>query len=151
MIPTITLRHAGSFTILGGATDYLLGCLSVGGHGAISGLASLAPRVCVRAFDLVNEGRLDEALELQKEMSKAEWGISKGGLLGNKVSCRDLPAYADFSTLLSLPTRTPSIVPWRDDLCHLVPLMSRITSRRPVPLWWPWSEAWRKEAMWVRE
>jgi hypothetical protein len=79
---------------LGGATDYLLGALAVGGKGAITGLANVAPRACAKAFELFQVGRHAEALEIAGEISKAEWSLGKGGILGTKVS----------------PTRTFSII-----------------------------------------
>ncbi|KAK8865827.1 hypothetical protein IAR55_000975 [Kwoniella newhampshirensis] len=72
------------FTILGGATDYLLGALAVGGQGAITGMANVAPRVCARAFELAQAGKHEEALEYAGAISVAEWGMGKGAILGTK-------------------------------------------------------------------
>ncbi|WRT63967.1 uncharacterized protein IL334_000894 [Kwoniella shivajii] len=72
------------FTILGGATDYLLGALAVGGQGAITGMANVAPRVCARAFELGVQGKIEEALKYAGAISQAEWGMGKGAILGTK-------------------------------------------------------------------
>ncbi|WVF70756.1 hypothetical protein IAT40_005550 [Kwoniella sp. CBS 6097] len=72
------------FTILGGATDYLLGALAVGGQGAITGMANVAPRVCAKAFELASSGKVEEALEFAGLISQAEWGMGKGAILGTK-------------------------------------------------------------------
>jgi 4-hydroxy-2-oxoglutarate aldolase len=80
-----SLTPSASFTVLGGATDYLLGGLSVGGKGAITGMANVAPRACAKAFQLFQAGKTTEALEIAGEVSKAEWGMGKGGIMGTKV------------------------------------------------------------------
>jgi 4-hydroxy-2-oxoglutarate aldolase len=79
------LLHTAPFTVLGGATDYLLGALAVGGKGAITGMANVAPRVCAKVFELHKLGKMDEALELAGSISRAEWSLGKGGILGTKV------------------------------------------------------------------
>lgn len=74
------------FTVLGGASDYLLGGLAVGGKGAITGMANVAPRVCLRAFELYQAGRAEEAMKYASAISTGEWAMGKGGILGTKVS-----------------------------------------------------------------
>nr|ODO02536.1 hypothetical protein L204_01273 [Cryptococcus depauperatus CBS 7855] len=65
--------HIGSpFTILGGATSYLLDALAVEGSRAITGLANVAPRLCVRVFDLWRSGQHEEALKHAGTISTAE-------------------------------------------------------------------------------
>lgn len=71
---------------MGGASDYLLGTVAVGGQGAITGMANVAPRVCVKAFELARAGRHEEALQYARVISTAEWGMGKGAILGTKVS-----------------------------------------------------------------
>lgn len=75
-----------SFTVLGGASDYLIGTLSVGGKGAITGMANITPRVLVKVYDLFQAGEREQALELAGVVSRSEWAIGKGGILGTKVS-----------------------------------------------------------------
>ena len=84
---TDDVLYLAPFTILGGATDYLLGCLAVGGKGAITGMSNVAPRACAKVYELFLAGKQAEALSLAGEISKAEWGMGKGGILGTKV-CR---------------------------------------------------------------
>ena len=78
------LSHT-NFTILGGASDYLLGALSVGGKGAITGMANVAPRVCAKAYELHMAGKSSEALKFGGLISRAEWAMGKGAILGTKV------------------------------------------------------------------
>lgn len=90
---------AAPFTILGGATDYLLGALVVGGKGAITGIANVAPRCCARAYELFLAGRTTEALEFASEISKAEWGMGKTAILGTKWIIAKANDYGDDAAL----------------------------------------------------
>lgn len=49
-------------------------------------MANVAPRVCVKAFELARAGRYEEALQYARVISTAEWGMGKGAILGTKVS-----------------------------------------------------------------
>jgi dihydrodipicolinate synthase/N-acetylneuraminate lyase len=48
-------------------------------------MANVAPRACVKAMDLWQAGKQDEALALAKVISKAEWSLLKGWVTGTKV------------------------------------------------------------------
>jgi uncharacterized membrane protein (Fun14 family) len=48
-------------------------------------MANVAPRACAKAFELFQAGKTIEALEIAGEVSKAEWGMGKGGIMGTKV------------------------------------------------------------------
>jgi 4-hydroxy-2-oxoglutarate aldolase len=74
------------FTVLSGGSDYILGSTAYGVQGAITGIANLAPRVCLKVFELASAGRSDEARDLALEISRAEWALSRGNILGTKVS-----------------------------------------------------------------
>lgn len=77
---------AAPFTVLGGATDYLLGTLAYGGKGAITGIANVAPRVCLKVYELALAGKAQEAAQLAGELSKGEWVMGRNNILGTKVS-----------------------------------------------------------------
>lgn len=70
--------------MLGGATDYLLGTLSYGGRGAITGLANIAPRACLRAYEAHLAGEHDTALTYAAAVSTAEGAFVKAQLTGLK-------------------------------------------------------------------
>ncbi|WWC58389.1 uncharacterized protein I303_100929 [Kwoniella dejecticola CBS 10117] len=91
------------FTILGGATDYLLGSMAVGGQGAITGMANVAPRVCMKAFELSLQGKHEEALEYAQAISQAEWGMGKGGILGTKYMTTWANSYPSESEIARKP------------------------------------------------
>lgn len=76
------------FTVLGGATDYLLGAVVYGAQGAITGSANIAPRVCIKVFELASTGQAEKASSLAMEISRGEWALGKGNILGTKVSLK---------------------------------------------------------------
>ncbi|KAL2193735.1 hypothetical protein P885DRAFT_71937 [Corynascus similis CBS 632.67] len=74
------------FFVGGGSADFILQGLVVGAHGTISGFANLAPRACVRVTELFEQGRLQEARDLQHELAKADWLAIKYGFVGVKAA-----------------------------------------------------------------
>ena len=84
-----SLRHTfGTFSVLGGASDYLLASLSVGAQGCITGMGNVAPRTVMRAYNAFRAGELDEARNLAGEIAHGEWALGKGSINGVKVSKR---------------------------------------------------------------
>lgn len=57
----------------------------MGGKGAITGMANVTPRVIAKAFELYERGQHAEAVELAGLISRSEWALGKGGILGTKV------------------------------------------------------------------
>jgi dihydrodipicolinate synthase/N-acetylneuraminate lyase len=74
------------FFIGGGSADFILQGLVGGAHGTISGFANLAPRACVRICELFEQGRLEEASELQLEVAKGDWLAIRYGFVGVKAA-----------------------------------------------------------------
>lgn len=74
------------FFVAGGSADFILQGLVVGARGTISGFANLAPRACVRISGLFEEGKLDEARELQHQVARADWLAIKYGFVGVKAA-----------------------------------------------------------------
>lgn len=74
------------FFVAGGSADFILQGLVVGAQGTISGFANLAPRACVRICQLFEQGRLEEARELQLEVAKADWLAVRYGFVGVKAA-----------------------------------------------------------------
>lgn len=93
--------------MLGGASDYLIGTLSVGGKGAITGMANITPRVLVKVYDLFQAGARDQALELAGLVSRSEWAIGKGGILGTKVSHASVEGAGPLQVLASCMRTEP--------------------------------------------
>ncbi|KAF9052869.1 hypothetical protein BJ165DRAFT_1413243 [Panaeolus papilionaceus] len=77
------------FLVLGGFSDFLVPSAYVNGHGAITGLANLAPHAIVRLFTVteasrVNPSLIDEAQRLQGIIGRADFTIAKAGISGTK-------------------------------------------------------------------
>ncbi|GFZ50302.1 Putative 4-hydroxy-2-oxoglutarate aldolase, mitochondrial [Saitozyma sp. JCM 24511] len=99
-----SIKSYGSpFTIVGGASDYLLGALAVGGKGAITGMANVTPRVIAKAYELYETGQHAEAIELAGLVSRSEWALGKGGILGTKYAIQWSNSYPSTAALARKP------------------------------------------------
>jgi 4-hydroxy-2-oxoglutarate aldolase len=81
------------FRTFGGSVDFTLQALVVGGHGIIGGLGNIAPRTCVKLMDLWNEGKYDEARELQAVVARGDWVAIQGGFISVKVALQEYHGY----------------------------------------------------------
>lgn len=69
------------FQVLAGSGGFILPTLAIGGTGGVPALANVAPRECVKLFDLWHAGKTGEARDLQLrlvELNKAvtsRWGV----------------------------------------------------------------------------
>ncbi|KDN40734.1 hypothetical protein RSAG8_07909, partial [Rhizoctonia solani AG-8 WAC10335] len=85
-------QPATSFAAFPGRADILVPSLVCGAPGAIAryvvcGLSRTSGHIAhVRAYELFQEGKLKEAMEIQTLLSHADWGINRiGGVSGVKV------------------------------------------------------------------
>jgi 4-hydroxy-2-oxoglutarate aldolase len=85
MARNVWLTKTEEFLVFGGGSDYLIGALAVGAHGAITGMANVAPRLVVKLMELYQQGDMAEAIELQGQISAAEWAMMTGGVPAIKV------------------------------------------------------------------
>ncbi|KAI6005656.1 hypothetical protein EDD15DRAFT_2426081 [Pisolithus albus] len=86
------------FLIFGGYTDFILPTAMVNGHGAITGLANVAPNAVVKLFKLCEELRtnpslLPEAQRLQGIIAQADATIAKASIAGTKALLEKLYGY----------------------------------------------------------
>ncbi|KAL4935245.1 hypothetical protein BDV06DRAFT_229007 [Aspergillus oleicola] len=72
------------FRAIDGFIDFLLPSISVGAAGAISGLPNIAPKSCVKLWELCQEGKQAEAQKLQNVISLADGIALKIGIAGMK-------------------------------------------------------------------
>ncbi|TFK87008.1 dihydrodipicolinate synthetase [Polyporus arcularius HHB13444] len=92
------LNPDAPFLVLGGFTDFVLPSTYVDAHGAITGLANLAPYTIQRLFELSVASRkepslLPEAQRLQGIVARADYTIAKTGIAGTKVLLEKLYGY----------------------------------------------------------
>lgn len=80
-VSSMSHEHFATFTGLG---QQLLPILMVGGAGAIDGLAAIFPRTVVRLYDLIKDGKWEEARELQEVVARGEGLVVGHGVVGAK-------------------------------------------------------------------
>ena len=87
-------RASGSgYMTFGGMCDFTVQTLASGGSAVIAGGANLMPRVCVRVWDLWADGKRDDAMELQRLLSTADWVLTKAGIAGTKMAIQSYFGY----------------------------------------------------------
>ncbi|KAG6823668.1 hypothetical protein H0H92_009490 [Tricholoma furcatifolium] len=89
---------ASQFIVLGGFTDFLVPSTFVNGHGAITGLANLAPHTIAKVHQLSEAARKDlsflpEAQRLQGIIARADYTIAKTSISGTKFLLEKLYGY----------------------------------------------------------
>ncbi|KAG0692909.1 hypothetical protein DFH29DRAFT_1042895 [Suillus ampliporus] len=86
------------FLVLGGFRDFLLSSAYSNGHGAITGLANVAPHAIVKLFELCKASMADpsllpEAQRLQSIVGHADATIAKASISGTKYLLQKLYSY----------------------------------------------------------
>ena len=95
-------RVDSNFNILVGTAGALLGALTLGCKGGILALANIAPEKCVEIYNLVQEGKIKEARELQLSMIPVNHATTTVyGISGLKYAM-DLLGYKGGETRLPL-------------------------------------------------
>ncbi|KAH8599088.1 dihydrodipicolinate synthetase family protein [Bisporella sp. PMI_857] len=75
-----------SFAAFAGKSDFFLPALIAGSSGVIAALANVAPKVHNEVIRLYTSNNLQAAIELQNQLSNADWAITKLGVAGVKGS-----------------------------------------------------------------
>ncbi|KAI0664815.1 dihydrodipicolinate synthetase [Cubamyces menziesii] len=86
------------FLVLGGFTDFILPSAFVDAHGAITGLANVAPFAIAKLFELSEQSKKDvsllpEAQRLQGIIARADYTIAKTSIAGTKFLLEKLYGY----------------------------------------------------------
>jgi 4-hydroxy-2-oxoglutarate aldolase len=69
---------ADRFATFGGQSDFLIGGLAAGSMGTIAGFANVFPKTIVHIYDLYQDGKFQEAMELHKKAALAEQPCKAG-------------------------------------------------------------------------
>jgi L-threo-3-deoxy-hexylosonate aldolase len=85
--------EGSGYMAFGGVCDFTVQTLVAGGSGIIAGGANVMPRVCVRVWDLYSQGKVDEAIALQKTLSKCDWILTKAAIAGTKQAIHSYFGY----------------------------------------------------------
>jgi len=86
------------FLVLGGFIDFLVPSTYANGHGAITGLANVAPYTIAKLFEMSSASIADPSLlakvqELQGVVAKADYTIAKASIAGTKALLEKLYGY----------------------------------------------------------
>ncbi|SCZ98679.1 BZ3500_MvSof-1268-A1-R1_Chr3-1g05544 [Microbotryum saponariae] len=87
------------FLVLGGFVDFLAPAMLLNGAGCITGLGNVAPKSCMKLFNLTQSGLngsakdLAAAKELQVIVSNGDWTMCKVGIAGSKYVLSKLHGY----------------------------------------------------------
>jgi L-threo-3-deoxy-hexylosonate aldolase len=85
--------EGSGYMAFGGMCDFTVQTLASGGSGIIAGGANVMPKVCVRVWNLYAEGKTEEAIALQKILSKGDWVLTKAAIAGTKQAIQSYFGY----------------------------------------------------------
>jgi len=93
----VTARSEGSgYMAFGGMADFTVQTAASGGSGIIAGGANVIPRTCVKVWNLWAEGKYEEAMALQKVLSKGDWVLTKSAIPGTKSAIESYYGYGGY-------------------------------------------------------
>jgi len=84
------------YMAFGGMCDFTAQTLASGGSGIIAGGANVMPKVCVKVWNLYAEGKRDEAIALQKVLSRGDWFLTKAAIAGTKQAIQSYFGYGAY-------------------------------------------------------
>jgi L-threo-3-deoxy-hexylosonate aldolase len=93
---TSTKSQGSGWMAFGGIADFTLQTAASGGSGIIAGGANVFPKLCVKVWDLWTKAKYDEAMELQKILSKGDWVLTKAAVPGTKAAIEMEYGYGGF-------------------------------------------------------
>lgn len=78
-VSSLTARFSpDQFAVFSGQSDWLLPCLISGGMGCVTGIGNVFPRAVAKLYELWQDGKVQEARELQGQIAQAESACKKG-------------------------------------------------------------------------
>lgn len=78
-VTSLTARYTpDQFAVFSGQSDWLLPCLIGGGVGCVTGIGNVFPKSVARLYSLWQDGKIEEARELQGRVALAESACKKG-------------------------------------------------------------------------
>ncbi|KAJ4130477.1 4-hydroxy-2-oxoglutarate aldolase, mitochondrial [Fusarium falciforme] len=87
------MKSRQPYAIFGGLADCILPALVMGATGVIAGGANVTPRTCAKVFDLWQQGRVEEAREMQAVLARGDWEHTARGISGTKAALNVLFGY----------------------------------------------------------
>jgi len=93
----VTAKEKGSgYMAFGGMADFTAQTAASGGSGIIAGGANVLPKTCVKVWNLWAEGKYDEAITMQKLLSKGDWVLTKTAIPGTKSAIESFYGYGGY-------------------------------------------------------
>jgi len=93
---TTPASKGSGYMAFGGMCDFTVQTLVSGGSGIIAGGANVMPKVCVRVWELYNQGKHDEAIALQKVLSRGDYVLTKAAIAGTKQAIQSYFGYGGY-------------------------------------------------------
>jgi L-threo-3-deoxy-hexylosonate aldolase len=93
---TTPFSSGSGYMAFGGMCDFTVQTLISGGSGIIAGGANVMPKTCVKVWDLFTEGKIQEAIEMQKTLSKCDWVLTKAAIAGTKSAIQSYYGYGGY-------------------------------------------------------
>jgi L-threo-3-deoxy-hexylosonate aldolase len=91
-----TKSNGSGYMAFGGMADFTAQTAASGGSGIIAGGANVLPKTCVKVWNLWAEGKYDEAIALQKVLSKGDWVLTKAAIPGTKSAIQSYYGYGGY-------------------------------------------------------
>lgn len=88
--------EGSGYMAFGGMADFTAQTAASGGSGIIAGGANVLPRTCVRVWDLWAQGNYEEAMAMQKILSKGDWVLTKAAIPGTKSAIQSYYGYGAY-------------------------------------------------------
>lgn len=88
--------EGSGYMAFGGMCDFTVQTLVSAGSGIIAGGANVMPKVCARVWNLYAEGKTDEAMKLQRVLSRGDYVLTKTAIAGTKSAIQSYFGYGGY-------------------------------------------------------
>lgn len=108
-----------NFKVFTGMGQVLVPAVAVGITGAIDAMSAIFPKVMVKLFDLIQEGKIEEANELQAKVARADLMIPELNINGTKHAVKQFLGFGEHFTgrpPLSKPLDLKAYAKYEQDL-----------------------------------
>ncbi|KAL4954491.1 hypothetical protein BDW69DRAFT_205175 [Aspergillus filifer] len=95
-VPVTKTSAAHPYVAFGGIADFTLQTLASGGSAILAGGANVLPKLCVKVFQLWEQGKFTEAMEAQGLLSQADWVLTKAAIPGTKSAIQSYYGYGGY-------------------------------------------------------
>ena len=90
-------KNGSGFMAFGGMADFTVQTWVSGGSGIVSGGANVMPKIVVKVWTLLTEGKIEEAMNLQEFVSRGDWLLGKPGVPATKAVLQKFFGYGGYA------------------------------------------------------